>query len=283
MAFTPPDGIIRVFPRRTNATPDDPLTWIGEPGLLRPVGIDEVRVSVTFSWDMAAAERIAASWADLGYRVRMGGPAAGDPGGEFEPGMYLKPGYVVTSRGCPNRCWFCDVPRREGPVRELPVRDGLNVIDSNLLACSEAHVSAVLRMLGRQRGRPQLTGGLDPRLMTPDVMEAIRTVRPKQVFTAYDTPDDADALPAALEACWKAGFTRESHAVRCFVLAGWPGDTVPRALARLEWVASLGAIPMAMVYRPPSGAVPGPEWRRLQKYWARPAFVAAAAGNGRIG
>ena len=29
-------GIARVFPRRTNATPDDPLSFVGMPELLTP-------------------------------------------------------------------------------------------------------------------------------------------------------------------------------------------------------------------------------------------------------
>ena len=40
-------------------------------------------------------------------------------GGDFVPGRYLAPGYVITSRGCPNRCWFCSVWRREGALREF--------------------------------------------------------------------------------------------------------------------------------------------------------------------
>ena len=53
--------------------------------------------------------------------------------------MYMKPGYVITSRGCPNRCWFCAVPKREGyQLRELPVTDGWIVADDNLLAARPA-------------------------------------------------------------------------------------------------------------------------------------------------
>ena len=62
---------------------------------------------------------------NLGVPVHMGGPAFNMPGGDFVPGMYLKKGYVITSRGCPNRCWFCSVPRREGGrLRELPITEG---------------------------------------------------------------------------------------------------------------------------------------------------------------
>lgn len=48
--------ILRVFPRRTSYTPDDPLVRIGPPGAW-DVGldVDEVHISVPFTWDMGEA------------------------------------------------------------------------------------------------------------------------------------------------------------------------------------------------------------------------------------
>ena len=40
--------IARVFPRKTAATPDDPLAFFGLPPMLALPEIDEVHVSVTF-------------------------------------------------------------------------------------------------------------------------------------------------------------------------------------------------------------------------------------------
>ena len=152
--------IARVFPRRTNASPTDPLAFFDAPGLF-PVEADEVHVSVTFTYDIPAAERLAKAWERIAP-VKMGGPALGAAGGDFTPGMYLKRGYVITSRGCPNHCWFCAVPKREGELRELPITEGYNVLDDNLLACSEPHIRAVFAMLHRQKfGRPEFTGGLE--------------------------------------------------------------------------------------------------------------------------
>lgn len=266
--------ILRVFPRRTNATPDDNLVWIGEQCLFLP-DVSEVHVSVSFSWDVAEARHIAKAWEEYGYTVKLGGPALGDAGGDFVPGRYLKPGYVITSRGCPNRCWFCDVWRREGDIRELPITEGWNVIDSNLLACSEQHVQAVLNMLQEQLRRAEFTGGFYPGLMTVDVMTAVRAINPAQIFTAYDTPDDRDLIPPALEACWLAGFKPHDRKIRCFVLIGFPQDTIKAAEERLEWILSLGATPMAMLYRDHDGKLPNVEWRKFQRSWARPAAIYA--------
>ncbi len=147
--------IARVFPRRTAATPEDPYAFTGPPPCGELPDISEVHISVTFTYDMQKAERLADMWSATGLPVRMGGPAFCEPGGAFVPGRYLKYGYVITSRGCPNRCWFCSVPKREGGVlRELPITSGWNVLDDNLLACSEAHIRAVFAMLMQRQERP---------------------------------------------------------------------------------------------------------------------------------
>jgi hypothetical protein len=137
--------IIRVFPRKTRATPDDALAYFGPPDVSAEA--DEVHVSVTFSYDKMFAEHLAEQW------KHVGGVAYGDPGAEFVPGRYIKPGYVITSRGCPRRCWFCSVWKRDPVPRLLPIIDGWNILDDNLLACPRDHVEAVFAMLRRQNRR----------------------------------------------------------------------------------------------------------------------------------
>lgn len=143
--------IARVFPRRTSMTPTDELAFVDcPPPLLAMPEIDEVHISVAFTWDMPKAERLAKEWAAVGVPIQMGGPAFNLPGGEFVPGLYVKEGATITSRGCPNHCWFCAVPKRERGLRELPIHDGWNILDDNILACSDEHVESVFQMLERQ-------------------------------------------------------------------------------------------------------------------------------------
>ena len=82
--------IARVFPRRTKATPDDPLAFTGPPPRGGLLDIEEVHVSVAFTYDMEKACQLAEQWMKLGVPVHMGGPAFNMPGGDFVPGMYLK-------------------------------------------------------------------------------------------------------------------------------------------------------------------------------------------------
>jgi hypothetical protein len=213
--------------------------------------------------------------------VRIGGPATGEKGGAFVPGMYLKKGYVITSRGCPNQCWFCSAWKREGQeIRELEITDGWNVLDDNLLACSDNHIRGVFEMLQSQKHPIEFTGGLEAARLKPWHIEALREIKPKQIFFAYDTPDDRLPLWDAGQYLLKAGFTKRSHALRCYVLCGFKGDTIKKAELRMEDTMAAGFTPMAMLWRSDTG------WRnadfigsKFQKRWARPSIIHSRANQ----
>lgn len=260
--------IIRVFPTRTKATPEDELVRIRvTPDLTDEA--DEVHISVAFTWDIPWAERAAEMWKGVAP-VKIGGPAYNEPGGDFVPGMYMKHGYVITSRGCPNRCWFCAVPKREGgALRELSITDGWILTDDNLLACSPAHIDAVFGMLARQPYKPQFTGGLEAALLTPSIAAKIRALRPKTLFFAYDTPNDLEPLREAGKMLFEAGFRESSNDLRAYVLCGYKGDTFEKAQARMGEAWNAGFMPMAMLYRDQEGKY-SKEWKQFQRQWANP-------------
>jgi hypothetical protein len=185
--------IIRVFPRLTSATPNDELVRVNVMPTKFDIA-DEVHISVAFTWDIQRAEELAKQWEAVAP-TKIGGVAFGERGGDFVAGMYMKKGYVITSRGCNNRCWFCSVPKREGyELRELPIVDGWILQDDNLLACSEKHINAVFEMLKRQPKRPSFTGGLEAKLLTQDMAFRLKELKPQSLFFAYDTPNDYDPL-----------------------------------------------------------------------------------------
>jgi hypothetical protein len=267
--------IARVFPRRTNATPTDALAFIGSPDLFSgTIKVDRVHVSVTFTWDLAEAEKLQKAWSQIAP-AEIGGPALGLPGENFIPGMYLKEGYVITSRGCPNRCWFCSVWRREGDtLRELPVRDGYIIQDDNLLSCSEGHIREVFAMLTKQKKRAIFSGGLEARKLQKWHVDELLKLKPKQLFFAYDTPDDRDPLFAAGKLLFDSGFTRRSQNIRAYVLIGYPGDTFEKAEKRLNETMQAGFLPFAMLYRDQTGNR-DPDWIRFSWPWSRPAAISA--------
>lgn len=262
--------IARVFPRRTKASPTDELAFFGPPGLFPPK-VDEVHVSVTFTWDMALAEHLAKQWQRVAP-VKLGGPATDMPGGQFTPGLYLAPGYVITSRGCPNRCWFCNVWRRDGTIHELDVVDGWNVLDDNLLACTGQHICDVFSMLRRQKQPIQFTGGLEAARLLDWHVELLRRIKLGQMFFAYDTPDDYEPLVEAGKKLMRAGFPYAGHRLRAYVLIGHPQDTFEAAERRLMDTIRARFFPMAMLWRGLDGKRSA-EWVTFQRHWARPEIV----------
>jgi hypothetical protein len=267
--------IVRVFPRRTNATPDDDLVAIGSPDLFSEhTEADKIHISVTFTWDIPAAEKLVKQWEEIAP-VEIGGPAMGQPGEDFTPGLYLKKGYVITSRGCPNRCWFCSVWKREGDtLRELPITDGYIIQDDNLLSCSENHIREVFAMLARQKERPIFSGGLESKKLRKWHTGELLKLRPKQMFFAYDTPDDRDPLFEAGKLLLENGFTRQSQSLRAYVLMGYPGDSFDKAEKRLNETMVAGFLPFAMLYRDQTGNR-DPAWIKFSWPWSRPAAISA--------
>lgn len=265
--------IARVFPRRTRSTPDDELAFIGGPGLMPPE-VDEVHISVAFTWDLQRADELVKEWEPVAP-VKIGGPALNMRGEEFVPGMYLKRGNTITSRGCPLHCWFCRVPKVEGTLRELPIHDGWIVQDDNLLACSESHVRAVFAMLERQ-GRPaEFRGGLEPSMLEDWHVEMFAQMKPRPtLYFANDTPDDYEPLVVAGRKLREAGFGNQGHRLRCYVLIGWPKDTMQAAETRLLQTVEAGFTPFAMLWKNNKGESDS-EWRKFQRRWARPAIIHA--------
>uniref|UniRef100_A0A6M3KZI2 Radical SAM superfamily protein n=1 Tax=viral metagenome TaxID=1070528 RepID=A0A6M3KZI2_9ZZZZ len=263
--------IIRVFPRKTKATPSDELVRFTTPSFFDEA--DEIHISVTFSYDLKNAEQLYKDWQHVAP-TKIGGVALGDKGAEFIPGKYLKKGYTITSRGCPNKCWFCDVWKREGNIRELEIKDGYNVLDSNLLACSDQHIKKVFEMLKQQKEKSLFTGGLEAARLKDWHIEELLKIKPKRMFFAYDTKDDYEPLQIAGKNLINAGFTIASHTLMCYVLIGYPKDTFVMAEKRLLEAMDIGFTPMAMLYRNKTGETKE-TWKKFQRLWARAGLIYA--------
>lgn len=91
--------IIRVFPARTHATPDDDLVRINAIPSLFGRG-RRGALSVAFTWHPQMAG-MGAETMGLRCAGESRRPSLNEPGGDFIPGMYLKKGYVITSAQLP--------------------------------------------------------------------------------------------------------------------------------------------------------------------------------------
>ena len=185
--------MIRVFPRRTKWTPNDEFAFVGDPPLFRP-SEQPVRISVTFTWDIEEGKRLLRAWRPFYKDILLGGPAFGDPCDYFLPGLYLKEGVTITSRGCPWKCPWCFVPEREGEIRELQIKEGWIIQDNNLLACSKKHQEAVFEMLSKQKHPIEFSGGLDGHFLSDWHINWFKKLRINQLWFACDHPESFKRL-----------------------------------------------------------------------------------------
>jgi hypothetical protein len=265
--------IIRVFPRRTSLTPDDELSFVGDPPLFKPAK-GEVHISCAFTWDKPEAERLLKAWSQY-YPAKIGGPAYGSPCETFMSGRYVKKGVTFTSRGCNNQCPWCLVPEREGKLRELPVIAGNIINDNNILQCSASHISKVFQMLRTQR-HIEFTGGLDCRETTSNLVEELRSLKIYHLFFACDTK----AGLKELRRVGKLFSGADRRMLRCYVLLAFGSQTISQAIAHLEAVWEAGFMPHAQLFQPPDKWIEySREWRQLSTRWIRPAIMQTMNGK----
>lgn len=264
----PHDEVIRVFPVRNRWTPDDGLAFVGDPPLFRPGTSDTpVMVSCTFTWHRRESERLQRAWSVYYKSVSLGGPAYGDPGGEFEPGRFLKDGCTITSRGCPKKCGWCVVPRNEGGIRTLAIKPGWIVQDNNLLACPEDHIRSVFAMLREQKRRVFFNGGLDKHYLREWHRPLFDSIPIGELWFACDTAADLPSLE-------KVAYILEGipkRKLRCYTMIGYDSETIQEAERRVERVFGLGFMPFCQLYQPDETKTYPLQWRQVRRKWSRPA------------
>lgn len=145
--------------------------------------------------------------------------------------------------------------------------------DDNLLACPEDHVRSVFTMLAKQPHPAIFSGGLEAKLLEDWHIDLLASARVNAAWFAYDTESDKEPLWEAGKRLATAGMKAE-RPLRCYVLVGFPGDSMGKAEARLRFAYRCGFWPFAMLYRDESGQR-SPEWAAFQRLWARPAITRA--------
>ena len=114
----------------------------------------------------------------------------------------------------------------------------------------------------------KLSGGLEAARLERWHVEEIVNTRFSRIWFAYDEPKDFEPLVYASRLLKEAGLMN-NHRAGCYVLCGWPRDTMAAAEERCWDAAGLGFFPQAMLYN----RNPDREWRRFQNEWANKIIV----------
>lgn len=274
--------ILRVFIRKTSQTPADDYVRIGMPDLFRPKNIDEVHISVIFTWDKEKAFILQKNYSQYYPKVLIGGPAfvnnSYDP--KFYSGKYVKKGITITTRGCNNNCPWCLVPKIEGKFKEINIESGNIIQDNNILLANKNHLQKVFQMLRTQK-QIRFLGGLDKRLLKDWHIEELRSLKIKELWLSFDSWNNKREFIKIIEKLKKSGFRRNQ--MRCYILAGF-NEPIRASEDRLRFVYECGLLPFIQVYQPISGVKrfageTSREDNLFVRSWSRPAIIKAKMKN----
>lgn len=175
--------------------------------------------------------------------------------------------YGFLTKGCPRGCAFCHVAKMQGrKVRDHAKLsewwDGqkrIVLLDPNLTA----HKNAIhhLKTLAATGAEVDFTQGLDLRMMTPDIIDALNLVKWKRIHFAWDNPQDdlKDKLVTVMAGLHKAN----KRNVTVYILTNYD-STHEQDLYRVMQVRAAGAQPYVMIYRKPTA----PKVTRKLARWA---------------
>ena len=177
--------------------------------------------------------------------------------------------YGFLSRGCPRNCGFCIVSAKEG-TRSIKNTDltefwrgqrTIKLMDANLLACPDR--DALLKQLIESRAYVDFTQGLDCRLLTTDVIDALNRIRLKEIHFAWDSVTESDTVLHSLQK-YREKAKRKPHGkyATVYVLTNF-GSTHEEDLYRVETLRALGYDPYVMIYDRPTAPV---ITRQLQRW-----------------
>lgn len=166
--------------------------------------------------------------------------------------------YGYLTRGCPRGCAFCIVSKKEGR-RSVKVCDlgewwrgqkNIKLLDPNLLACPQ-HME-LLRQLALSAARVDFTQGLDCRLLNPDNIAVLNSIRLREIHFAWDSMRDTDAVTKGLS-LYAALAGRRPHGryATVYTLVNYD-TTMEENLYRIYTLRDMGYDPYVMVYDKPN-------------------------------
>ena len=185
------------------------------------------------------------------------------------PELTQETAYGFLTRGCPRGCHFCVVAPKEGRA-SVKVADlsewwrgqkNIKLLDPNLLACPE-HMD-LLGQLAESGAWVDFTQGLDCRLLTTENIQAIGTIKLKEIHFAWDYMAESAAVVRGLRQYATNGKkNRHGQYATVYVLTNYD-TTMEENLYRIYTLRDMGFDPYVMIYDKPNA----PREVRLLQRW----------------
>jgi len=217
-------------------------------------------VSVPFTWDVVSAIHFISESKrnSRNLKVLVGGPGAMLMKDKFEgvatvkkecknlePVLFHNPLATFTTRGCPNKCLFCSVPKVEGSFKEISDFIPRPIIcDNNFTASSRKHFDKVVDKL-KNFPFVDFNQGLEAKKFTPYIADRIGELKKVQVRFAFDHIKTEKFVVDAINLARKKGLKN----ISCYMLIGF-NDTPEESLYRAKLLRSLKVQIYVMRYQP---------------------------------
>lgn len=153
-----------------------------------------------------------------------------------------------VTRGCPNKCAWCVVPRKEGAIRDhADVEEFLGgmkevvLMDNNILASE--HGILQMEKISRMGLKLDCNQGLDARRVDAAIANVLGGIRWTRLRFACDQKSQMEAVERAVK-LYRAAAQKKGN-IFCYVLV----KDVEDALERVEFLRRLGVDPFAQPYR----------------------------------
>ena len=187
------------------------------------------------------------------------------------PSIDRRTSYGFLTRGCPNRCKWCVVPRKEGDIHPYMDIDDITLfgerpnavlMDNNILA-SDYGLGQIEKIVDRGY-RVDFNQALDARLVTPDIARLLARVKwVKRIRFGCDTPGQIAECEKAIDLIRSAGY-RGEFLLYCIIL-----DDFHESYHRIRhWRDDKRIIPFAQPYRDPDNPYQRiPQWQLDLARW----------------
>lgn len=179
--------------------------------------------------------------------------------------------YGFLTRGCPNKCKWCVVPKKEGEVRPymdcddiaIEGRTSLILMDNNILAVPDR--MKILDKLIKRGYKVDFNQGLDARLVEPGIAERLANVRwIKRIRFGCDTEAQVRMCEKAIEMIQECGYKGE------FLLYCMLHGSISECYKRVShWRDNHKVVPFCQPYRDithPRQEIP--QWQLDMQRWA---------------